>query len=129
MLDEKHYRTWTAVFNPTSHFKGSWKKGEKIIFVGADESGKEGGMVSRIAENIPNKFVSIEHLGILSDGKEITSGAEVDGWAGAFENYTYTQQGNKTLLRVDLDSNPQYKDYFSETYPKSLAVLKELCEA
>jgi uncharacterized protein YndB with AHSA1/START domain len=129
MIDDKHYRTWTAVFNPTSHYKGSWEKGSKILFIGTDEKGKEGGMVSRIKENIPNKFISIEHIGILSEGKEITSGKEVDAWAGGVENYTYTQQGDKTLLAVDIDSNQEFKSYFAETYPKSLAVLKELCEA
>jgi hypothetical protein len=32
MLDEKHYREWTAEFNPTSHYEGSWSKGAKIRF-------------------------------------------------------------------------------------------------
>ncbi|MCJ7446889.1 MAG: hypothetical protein MUO72_04290 [Bacteroidales bacterium] len=26
MLDEKKYSEWTAVFNPASHFKGSWEQ-------------------------------------------------------------------------------------------------------
>jgi len=130
MLHEHHYRTWTSAFNATSHFKGSWEAGSKILFVGMDEQGNEGGMVSRIRENIPNAFVSIEHIGILQDGKEITSGKDVDGWAGSFENYTYKKEGsNITLLTVELDSNPEYKSYFSETYPKALEILKKLCES
>jgi uncharacterized protein YndB with AHSA1/START domain len=128
MLDEQHYKTWTAVFNPTSSYKGSWAKGSKIHFIGTDEQGNVGGMVSRIKENIPNQFVSIEHLGVLQGDKEILEGKEVDGWAGSFENYTYTKQGNNTLLSVDIDANKEYKSYFSETYPKSLQVLKKLCE-
>ena len=130
MLDEQHYRTWTSAFNATSHFKGSWEPGSKILFIGMDENGNEGGMVSLIRENIPNAFVSIEHHGIIQDGKEITSGKEVDGWAGSFENYTYKKEGgNMTLLKVDLDSNPEFKSYFSETYPKALEILKKLCES
>lgn len=129
MLDEHHYQTWTAIFNASSHFKGSWQKGSKIIFIGVDEKGNEGGMVSRIKENIPNSFVSIEHLGVLQNGKEITSGKEVDGWAGSLENYTFAQHGNKTLLSVDLDSNAEFKSYFAETYPKALIRLKAICEA
>ncbi len=129
MLNEHHYRTWTSAFNATSHFKGSWETGSKILFIGTDEKGNEGGMVSRIRENIPNAFVSIEHLGIVQDGHEITSGKDVDGWAGLFENYTYKKlRNNQTLLKIDLDTNPEFKSYFSETYPKALEILKKLCE-
>jgi hypothetical protein len=128
MLDEHHYKTWTAAFNPTSSFKGSWSKGSKILFVGTDEQGNIGGMVSRIKENIPNQFVSIEHLGVLQGENEILEGKDVDGWAGSQENYTYSKRGDKTLLAVDLDSNHEYKSYFTETYPKALNILKALCE-
>jgi hypothetical protein len=37
-------------------------------------------MDSRISENIPNKFVSIAHIGIVgSNGEEIISGPKVEG--------------------------------------------------
>lgn len=128
MLNEKHFAQWTAEFNPTSHFIGSWKKGSKILFLGTDQDGSMGGMVSRINENIPNKFVSIEHLGIVQDGKEITSGSDIDGWAGALENYTFTEDNGKTLLLVDMDANQEFKSYFLETWPKALNKLKAICE-
>lgn len=72
MLHDKTYREWTSIFNATSHFKGSWNKNEKILFMGTDADGKEGGMMSRIKENIPFKFVSIEHLGMINGEEEIT---------------------------------------------------------
>lgn len=129
MLDEKKFREWTVDFNPTSHFKGSWEKGSKIIFLGTDEQGNVGGMVSRIKENVPNRFVSIEHLGIIQGDKEILSGPEIEGWAGALENYTLTEKNGKTLLAVDVDINQEYKDYFTKTWPKALDKLKALCES
>jgi hypothetical protein len=52
------YEQWTALFNPTSSYEGSWSKGSKILFIGTDEKGEKGGMVSEIADNIPNRFVS-----------------------------------------------------------------------
>lgn len=128
MLDKKFYNEWTSVFNPTSNFEGSWEKGAEIRFVGTDKDGNKGGMISRIEENIPNKFVSIHHLGIISNGKEIMEGPEVDAWAGAHENYTFENQNGNTLLKVDLDSNQMFKQYFSETYPKALERLKTICE-
>jgi hypothetical protein len=59
------YEQWTSLFNPTSTYEGNWDKGNKILFIGVDEKGEKGGMVSRIAENIPNRFVSIQHYGLL----------------------------------------------------------------
>jgi uncharacterized protein YndB with AHSA1/START domain len=128
MFDEGHYREWTAEFNPASRYEGSWEKGSKILFIGEDQDGNTGGMVSRIKENIPNQFVSIEHLGMIQNDKEITSGPEVEGWAGALENYTFTGINSKTLLSVEMDANHEYKDYFSEAWPKALDKLKEICE-
>lgn len=129
MLDKKTYGEWTAIFNPSSYFKGTWEKGTKILFLGTDKDGGTGGMVSRIKENIPDKFVSIEHIGIVLADKEITSGADVEEWSGALENYTFAEEDGKTLLSVDIDSNEKYKQYFSETWPKALQKLKELCES
>jgi uncharacterized protein YndB with AHSA1/START domain len=133
MLNEKTYTEWTAEFNPTSRFEGSWEKGAKILFIGTDEDGTEGGMVSRIKENIPNRFVSIEHQGILQNGKEITSGPEVDPWVGGLENYTFGEVNGKTLLLIDMKSSQKigedFKSYFLETWPKALKKLKAICEA
>ncbi len=128
MLDKKHYSEWTSAFNPASRFEGSWEKGSKIIFIGEDQDGNKGGMVSRIRENIPNEFVSIEHQGILEGDQEITSGPKVEQWAGGLENYLFTEQDGKTLVSVDMDSNEEYKAYFAETYPKALEILKSVCE-
>jgi uncharacterized protein YndB with AHSA1/START domain len=129
MIGKGTYDEWTSLFAKGSHFKGSWDKGSKILFLGPGENGEMGGMVSRIKENMPAKFVSIEHLGIVKDGKEITSGAEVVSWAGASENYRFTEKNGTTLLSVSMDSNNEFKNYFMETYPKALQKLKELCEA
>lgn len=128
MFDDKIWRLWTAEFSPTSHYKGIWEKGSKILFLGDDPDGNMGGMVSRIRENIPEKFVSIEHLGIIKDGLEITGGPEVEDWAGVLENYTFTGHQDHTLLSVTLDSNQEFKSYFQETWPKALKKLKSLCE-
>ena len=128
LIDKKHYTEWTSAFNPTSHYKGSWEKGSKILFLGCDQDGNMGGMASRIKENIPNKFVSIEHFGIIKDGEEITTGDEVENWAGAMENYSFTEKNGTTLFSVDADSNQEFKAYFFETWPNALNKLKEICE-
>ncbi|HEX2967518.1 MAG TPA: SRPBCC domain-containing protein [Bacteroidales bacterium] len=129
MINENQYREWTSVFNSTSGFRGSWEKGSKILFTGTNNEGKEEGMVSRIKENIPGKFISIEHLGILKNGVEITCGPDVDDWQGALENYTFQPRAGKTILGVDIDVNStEFTDYFKQTWPKALEIVRQLSE-
>lgn len=122
------YQQWTGEFNPTSTFEGSWEKDSKIHFMGTDENGQIGGMVSLIAENIPNKFVSIQHVGVLSGDDEILEGPEVEQWTGGFENYSFEESDHKTTITVDVDVAESHLDYFEETYPKALKKLKEIIE-
>jgi len=128
MLGKDTYKQWTTAFNPTSDFEGSWDKGAKIYFTGINQNGEKEGMVAEIAENIPNKYISIRHYGILDKGKEVTEGPAVEGWAGSFENYTFEDLGSKTLLKVDVDTNEEYLEYFDEAWPKALQILKEISE-
>lgn len=122
------YEQWTALFNPTSTYEGNWNKGSKMLFVGTDEKGEKGGLVSEIFENIPNQFISIRHYGLLKANVEITDGPEVEKWANGFENYTFKENNGITQVIVDLDITEDFLDYMNEAYPKALDKLKELCE-
>ena len=126
--DIKTYEGWTAEFNPTSTYEGSWDKGSKILFVGTDEAGKRGGMVSEIADNVANEFVSIRHYGILDGDTEITSGPEVESWAGGLENYSFKEQNGVTTVTVEVDSTDEFAGYFDATWPKAFKKLKEIVE-
>ena len=128
MLDQKGYSDWTSAFTPTSFFMGSWEKGSKILFIGTDEDGKVGGLSSRIRENIPYNYVGIDHIGVIQGDQEITSGPEVEKWAGVSENYTFTENNGSTLLSVDVGTNDEYESFLQETYPKALYILKVICE-
>jgi uncharacterized protein YndB with AHSA1/START domain len=128
MLSAETYTRWTAPFHPGSFFRGEWKEGEKILFIGKDEEGNEGGMVSRVKKAVPYRMVILEHYGILDKGKEITEGPEVMGWAGALEEYRFEEKQGKTLLRVANDTNQEFKEYMLDTWPQALAELKSICE-
>jgi len=128
MFDDKTYKEWTSVFNPASRYEGDWSKGSKILFLGTGSDGETGGMVSRIKENIPGRFVSIEHLGIIKDGLEVMNGPEVDVWKGSLENYTFKTVDGSTLLSVDIDSDKNFISYFMKTWPEALSKIKSICE-
>ena len=128
MLEDKTYRIWTEEFTPGSHYVGNWNQGSKILFLGPSNDGKIAGMVSRIKENNPHKYISIEHLGEVYDGVEDTTSDRVKVWAGALENYTFINKHGKTELIVDLDINEEFKEMFEGMWPKALQTLKSLCE-
>ena len=129
MLDDKSYREWTTAFSPGGHFKGDWSKGSKMLFIGPDpETGEEGGMVARIAENKPYEFLSIEHVGIVKNGVEDTTSKEAKKWAPAFENYTFKEKDGYTEVLVDMDIENENRKMFEEMWPKGLQKLKEIVE-
>jgi hypothetical protein len=109
MLKDKTYRMWTEAFMPGSHYVGDWNKGSKILFLSPGEKG-EMGMVSKIKENRKYEFVSIEHVGVVNEGKEDTTSEAVKGWAGAQENYTFKEKDANTELLIEMDSNDEYKE-------------------
>ena len=129
MLDDKTYRVWTEAFAPGSYYKGDWNKGSKILFLGPGENG-ESGMVSRIKENRKHEYISIEHLGMILNGKEDTSSEEVKAWVGALENYTFKEKNGATELLIDLTGNfaDEFAAMFEGMWPAALQKLKELSE-
>lgn len=126
--DKSTYERWTTHFNPTSSYEGSWNKGNRIHFIGIDDKGEKGGMVSEIVENNPSKFVSIKHVGLLVAGKEILDGPDVEKWTGGFENYTFNENNGISTVVVEVDVTEDFENYMNESYPKALDKLKEICE-
>lgn len=124
MLAPATYEKWTAAFAEGSRFEGSWTEGAEIRFLGPDGCG----MVSTIAASRRPEFLSILHLGIVTDGADDTTSEAVKAWAGAHENYTFSEKGSDTELKIELDVTPDFEAFMNEAWPKALARLKEICE-
>jgi len=128
-LDDKQtYERWTAAFNAGSTYKGSWRQGNRIFFIGFNEDGSRGGMISEIASLDPARFVSIRHVGVLEGDQEIYEGPHVEKWAGGLENYYFEEHDGITTLRIETDTTDEYVAYFNDVYPQALNVLKNICE-
>ena len=121
---DQTYREWTSAFSEGSHAKTDWKEGSKVLFL--DGNGQ--GMVSKIAANRPNEFMSFEHLGEIRDGNEDTTSEKVKEWAGAHENYTLKKKNGKTELSIDMDINDEFKEMFAKIWPVALDNIKRLSE-
>jgi len=128
MLEDETYRKWTKAFHSSSYYEGNWNQGSEILFLAPNDEGKAEGMYSRIKENIKHEFISIEHLGIISRGAIDTSSDEVKKWTPSLENYTLTDLGNKTELKIELQVPEDYKRMFEEMWLVALNALKSLCE-
>nr|MBA2421736.1 SRPBCC domain-containing protein [Chitinophagales bacterium] len=118
-------RKWTGAFQEGSYAEtDNWKEGSKVLFL----DGKRNGMVSQVAANRPNEFMSFKHLGEVKDGVEDTTSEKVKQWTGGMENYTLKETNGVTELQVEMDITEEYKDYFANTWPKALEQVKALSE-
>jgi len=119
------YSKWTSVFSEGSHAETDWQEGSKVLFL----DGKGSGMYSRIDRSVVPEFMSFRHLGVVKDGEEQPGDGETKEWENALENYTLSEKAGGTELVIDLDGADEYKDYFSETFPKALEEVKKLAES
>lgn len=125
LWDIHHYQTWTSAFAEGSTVKtDNWKEGSKIYFL----DGNGSGMITMIATNKPNEFMSFKHLGTVIDGVEDTTSEKVSAWAGALENYTLKEVNGITTVEIETDITEDFKDYMLKTWPVALEKLKGLAE-
>ncbi|MEI9944422.1 MAG: SRPBCC domain-containing protein [Chitinophagaceae bacterium] len=125
LWNDATYRKWTSAFGEGSHAKtDNWKEGSKVLFLGSEDSG----MVSTVAANKPNEFMSFKHLGEIHNGVEDTTSDKVKAWAGSTENYTLKDTNGKTELLIDMDITEEFKDMFTKMWPNALKNVKELAE-
>ena len=110
------YKQWTSAFGEGLYFEGSWQTGERIRFLTQEGHG----VVSEIAENRPDEFVSVRHLGYIDDdGVEDTSSEAIRAWAPAYENFTFTATPQGTKLTVEQDMTDDFAS-MPEAWPKAL---------
>ena len=67
--------------------------------------------------------MSFLHLGEIKDGVRT-----VTEWGNGYERYFLSEKNGGTELRVTLDSVPEFVDFFQETFPKALTIVKTLSE-
>jgi uncharacterized protein YndB with AHSA1/START domain len=124
LVGPESYKQWASAFGDGLYFEGLWQTGQRIRFLTSEGHG----VISEIAENRPNEFISIRHLGyIADDGVEDTSSEAIRAWAPAYENFTFTTTPQGTKLTVDQDMTEEFES-MPETWPKALEILKALCE-
>jgi hypothetical protein len=119
------YRQWTNVFCEGTYAVSDWNEGDKIHFL--TPSGE--GMNSMIESKIECEYMAFKHLSELKNFQEMPIDEAAKEWSGAMETYRLISSGSSgTVLHVIMDCLEQYCDYFKNTFPKGLAIVKQLSE-
>jgi len=125
LWNEKTYSQWTYYFSPDSNMVTDWEVGGKTYFT---DSSKKNGMVSTIERIEEPKHLIFKHLGELHNGVEDVDSEKVKAWNGSLEAYYLDENNGKTTLKVEVDSNNEFKEMFDNGFKKGLEVIKNLSE-
>jgi len=124
LWDDVTYRKWVSAFSEGSYAVSDWREGSKILFTSTEGEG----MFSMIAKKIPNEYMSFKHLGEMKGGEEQPESEVSKQWSGAMENYTLREKDGGTELMVKMDVTDEHEQYFRDTFPKALEIVKSLAE-
>jgi len=114
------YRQWTSVFSEGSYAVSDWKEGSNIQFLSPNGSG----MYGIITECKPEEKMVFLHKGEVKNFEEQPPA----DWGEGTETYQLTEKDGHTTVVVSLDAPDSFMDYFKVTFPKALAMVKELAE-
>lgn len=119
LWDDSTYGKWTSAFSEGSYAESDWKEGSKIRFLTPDGHG----MHSVIDRLVPNEQMKFRHNGEIKNGVEAEA-----SWQGAMESYYLSDKNGGTEVSVELDAVGEFKDFFNESFPKALQLLKQIAE-
>lgn len=128
VVGEREFREWTRPFNAESRYEGAWGKGEQIRFLGTNDNGETEGMLAEIAESRRPSFLSIRHVGVIRGSADDARRETATDWGPAYENYTLTPTAEGTRFTVEVDTEEEYVQMFSDMWPRALAALKNVAE-
>lgn len=124
LIEDQYNRRWFAEFGAGSHAIGDWKQGSKIIF--KDASGN--GLIGKIVQYQPHRFIDIEYTGIVMNNKEEYTHPHATQIKGGHETYTLSDTGNILKLSVTSDMSEEFIDTMNKAWDKALEEVKKLSE-
>ena len=120
LWEDANYRKWCATFMEGSHYESDFKEGSIIQFLSTEKDGMWGKI---------EKMIPFEKLYILHQGEVIKSINQPAVYGDdAIENYDLIEENGITTLSVVLNTEENYIQYFSNTFPKALNVVKQIAE-
>ena len=124
LLDSPYIDEWYAEFGEGLHAETDWSQGSEYRVAGKDGWG----MIGKIAENTPNKVLSIEFTGIVNGNKDDYESEEADKVKGQNETYRLFETQGGTKLEIETAAADEYYDMMAAMWDKALIKIKELSE-
>lgn len=116
------FRQWANIIDPGTYMVGELKEGNEVQFISA-ENGY--GVTSLVEKLIPSDFLLLRHH---ADTQEVGELERDKQWTGGKETYALTEKDGKTNLIVTFDVPLELEEYFMDSYPKALKMVKVLAE-
>ena len=113
------YRQWTTAFTEGSFYEGTLEENNIVKFLDP----KNNGMYSRVEKVIPNEEIKFLHLGEIYEGIEVPQ-----DWGEATEAYFLEENEEGTLLKTEIQTPAEFKEFFEEKFPKAMNIVKHLSE-
>lgn len=126
MLSPETYNDWAKGFSADSQYVGEWKESTYINFIDP----KLGGTRALLQKIDPHKEIIARHIAILDTNQKPDVECDVaKKWIGTIESYQFSDLGGQTILKVTTEVHEDFVKMFEESWPKSLGLLKALCES
>ncbi|HEX7366326.1 MAG TPA: hypothetical protein VF273_04475 [Pelobium sp.] len=120
LWNHKTYPKWTNAFCAGNYYEGTLEQGATIKFLKSDGEG----MTSYIQKLVDNEHIAFIHQAGLENGIE-----KDFEWQGAREIYNFKKETDAcTELQVIVDVSPEMEQYFNNTFPKALQLVKQMAE-
>ena len=119
LFTQDNYKKWASAMNEGTYFEGTWEEGTIMKFLDP----KNNGMYNLVEKNIPNKQLSMKHLGWILEGE-----LSPQGWEDSTVEYVLEPKDNGTLLIGKVNSLDEFVDFFNSKYPKNFENIKNLAE-
>lgn len=109
------YSQWATAFSPQSQFEGEWLEGNHIAFFDPELGGTRA-LVDRIEKH---KVIEYHHIAIFNPEhiQDIDSDA-AQKWIGSKESYQITPLENSVLLKVTIETHPDFVSMFNVGWGK-----------
>lgn len=119
LFTQDNYKKWASAMNEGTYFEGTWEEGTIMKFLDP----KNNGMYNLVEKNIPNKQLSMKHLGWILEGE-----LSPQDWEDSTLDYILEPNENGTLLIGKVNSLDEFVDFFNSKYPKNFENIKNLAE-
>lgn len=122
------YTKWCEPFCVGTFYEGQWRVGNTVRFIGLDENGVRGGMVSEVVAYEAGHHVTFRHKGFVQGDQDVFDTPEVAAWAGCEEGYVLEGGPDVYTLHVKCQVTDDMYDWMDATWTEAVGRIKAIAE-